>query len=233
MGKDSVAAHPRPRGARNDFQEAPVRSVDRRLVGGRGDCAGKSGLCGHGRRFATTSTTITAATDWVNFINGSNIGTLTNNATIFDGFANPASPGSPGALSLYVDPTSYVGEFINDRRIYATESATPFIGNNVSTPHATATAVRFDGVVPLAANNGLISAIAYAHTADRPRPRRSCPRSRPGCGGRPKTATPTSRQVRQQRDGEGGRQRLCPAGLLRRLLGGGACDLCLWGDSSR
>ena len=174
---------------------------------------------------ATSATTQTFSTDWLNIVNFSNIGTLTNNATIFDGFPNNPSP---GALSLYVDPTSYVGEFVNDRRIYATESATPFIGNNVSTAYATATAVRFDGVVPLATNNGLISAIAYAHdfasdgyaSADRVRGR--------GAVDVRKRQRQPVRQVRQQRDGEGGRQRLCPATLLRRLLGGGACDR-LWG----
>ncbi len=117
--------------------------------------------------YTAVSTTVATPTDWLNIINFSNIGTVTNSSTIFDGFPNPLSIGvNGGALSVYVDPTSSVGEFVNDSRIMATEDATPFIGNHSTTNYATATAMLFDGIVPLVTNNGLISAQAWAHDSN-------------------------------------------------------------------
>ena len=109
----------------------------------------------------TTSTAVVTwatSTDWLN-INASNIGTLTNNATIADGFPNFPSR----AVSVYVAPDSTISEFVNADTIRATEDATPIVGNNSSTDYATATALLIDGTVPLVTNNGLIHASAFAH----------------------------------------------------------------------
>ncbi|MEQ8701154.1 MAG: hypothetical protein RLT05_31910, partial [Bauldia litoralis] len=100
-----------------------------------------------------------ASATWLN-INDSDIGVFTNDATISDGFANPQSPGSPGALAGHVRSDSIVDEIINNGTFQAIEDA---LGNNYSTTAATATALLLDGVAPMVTNNGLIDAYAYAH----------------------------------------------------------------------
>lgn len=101
-----------------------------------------------------------ASATWLN-INDSDIGVFTNDATISDGFANPQSPGSPGALAGHVRSDSIVDEIINNGTFQAIEGDA--LGNNYSTTAATATALLLDGVAPMVTNNGLIDAYAYAH----------------------------------------------------------------------
>jgi uncharacterized protein with beta-barrel porin domain len=96
-------------------------------------------------------------TDWLNIETGSDVGTFTNSAIIFDGFDNPDAS---GALGVHIQSGVTVDSFVNDGTILAVESAGP-IFNNTSTPQATATGLLVSGFAPSVTNNGTLGALAW------------------------------------------------------------------------